>query len=79
MPILVVHGSDDPLIPQPNEDILNYITLDKENLLMPILLPGVRHFPMLEDDRFARLAGEFLEAPDVTKLEIKERWHRRTR
>ncbi len=79
VPILVVHGGDDPLIPQPNENILNYITLDKENLLMPILLAGVRHFPMLEDDRFARLASEFLEAPDVSKLEIKERWHRRTR
>ncbi len=79
VPILVVHGGDDPLIPQPNEEILNYITLDKENLLMPILLAGVRHFPMLEDDRFARLASEFLEAPDVSKLEIKERWRRRTR
>ena len=79
MPILVVHGGDDPLIPQPSEEILNYITLDKENLLMPILLSGVRHFPMLEDDRFARLASEFLEAPDVSKLEIKERWRRRTR
>jgi pimeloyl-ACP methyl ester carboxylesterase len=79
VPILVVHGNDDPLIPQPNEDILNYITVDKENLLMPILLSGVRHFPMLEDDRFARLANEFLEAPDVSKLEIKDRWKRRTR
>ncbi len=79
VPILVIHGSDDPLIPQPTEEILNYITLDKENLLLPILLSGVRHFPMLEDDRFARLANEFLEVPDVSKLEIKERWRRRTR
>ncbi len=45
VPILVVHGGDDPLIPQPNEEILNYITLDKENLLMPILLPGRAPFP----------------------------------
>jgi len=79
VPILVVHGVDDPLIAQPNEEILNYITVDKENLLLPILLPGVRHFPMLEDDRFARLANEFLDAPDISKLEIKERWRRRTR
>ena len=78
-PILVIHGAQDPLIPQPSDEILNYITLDKENLLLPILLPNIRHFPMLEDDRFPRLATEFLEASDVSHLEIKERWHRRTR
>jgi len=39
----------------------------------------VRHFPMLEYERFNRLANDFLEAADVTKLEIKERWKRRTR
>ena len=48
-------------------------------ILLPILLPNVRHFPMLEDDRFPRLATEFLEVPDVSKLEVKERWRRRTR
>jgi pimeloyl-ACP methyl ester carboxylesterase len=79
IPVLVVHGVDDPLIPQPNEAVLNYITQDKENLLLPILLPNVRHFPMLEDDRFARLANEFLEVADISRLEIKERWRRRTR
>ncbi len=78
-PVVVVHGVDDPLIPQPSEEILTYITLDKEHLLLPILLPNVRHFPMLEDDRFARLTNDFLEAPDISKLEIKERWRRRTR
>jgi len=78
-PTLVIHGAQDPIIPMPSEEILNYITLDKENLLLPILLPNVRHFPMLEDDRFPRLATEFLEAPDVSRLEIKERWRRRTR
>lgn len=79
LPVVIVHGGDDPLVPQPNEEILNYITLEKENTLLPILLPNVRHFPMLEDDRFIRLANEFLEAPDISKLEIKERWRRRTR
>jgi len=78
-PTLVIHGMDDPVIPMPSEEILNYITLDKENLLLPILLPNVRHFPMLEDDHFARLATEFLEVADVSKLEVKERWRRRTR
>ncbi|MEP7290201.1 MAG: alpha/beta hydrolase [Chloroflexota bacterium] len=79
IPVLAIHGADDPLLPQPNEAVLNYITQDKENLLLPILLPNVRHFPMLEDDRFARLASEFLEAPDMSKLAVKERWRRRTR
>jgi len=78
-PTLVIHGGQDPIIPQPSEEILNYITLDKENLLLPILLPNVRHFPMLEDDHFPRLATEFLEVPDVSRLEIRERWRRRTR
>lgn len=79
VPVVVIHGGDDPLIPPPNEDILNYITQDKENLLLPIVLPNARHFPMLEDDRFARLANEFLEIPDISRLEIKGRWRRRTR
>lgn len=78
-PTLLIHGADDPLIPQPNEAILNYVTHGKENTLLPILLPNVRHFPMLEDDRFARLASEFLEAPDMSKIAVKERWRRRTR
>jgi pimeloyl-ACP methyl ester carboxylesterase len=78
-PVLVIHGGDDPLIPQPNEDVLNYITLDKEHSVLPILLPNVRHFPMLEDDRFGRIVTEFLDAADVSKLAVKERWRRRTR
>jgi pimeloyl-ACP methyl ester carboxylesterase len=79
MPVVVIHGGDDPLIAQPGEEVLNYVTLDKENALLPILLPNVRHFPMLEDDRFARLANEFLDVADLSKLEVKERWRRRTR
>jgi pimeloyl-ACP methyl ester carboxylesterase len=78
-PTLIIHGVQDPIIPMPSEEILNYITLDKENLMLPILLPNVRHFPMLEDDRFPRLVTEFLEVPDVSRLEVKERWRRRTR
>lgn len=78
-PTVVIHGQDDPLIPMPDEDVWNYVTHDKEHLLMPILLAGVRHFPMLEDERFARLTTDFLEAADLSKLEIKDRWRRRTR
>lgn len=78
-PTAIVHGIDDPIVPPPQEVVWSYITADKDNLLVPIPLPGVRHFPMLEYDRFPKLLGDFLDAPDVSKLEIKERWRRRTR
>ncbi|MDZ4766943.1 MAG: alpha/beta hydrolase [Chloroflexota bacterium] len=79
MPTVVVHGADDPLFPLPSDEVWHYITFDKEHSILPVILPGVRHFPMLEDERFVRLATDFLDAPDVSKLEIKERFRRRTR
>jgi pimeloyl-ACP methyl ester carboxylesterase len=79
MPRVVVHGVDDAIIPVPNENVWNYVTAEKEDLLLPIPVPGVRHFPMLEFERFTRLVNDFLELPDITQLEIKERWKRRTR
>lgn len=79
MPIVDVHGGDDPVFPPPGEDVLTYLTADSERVFLPILLPGVRHFPMLEDERFYRIAGDFLEAADVSRIEIRERWRRRTR
>jgi pimeloyl-ACP methyl ester carboxylesterase len=79
MPRVIVHGVDDAVIPVPNENVWNYVTAEKEELLLPIPIPGVRHFPMLEYERFTRLVTDFLEVPDISKLEIKERWKRRTR
>jgi len=79
MPLVVVHGTDDPIIPPPNENVWQYLTADKEELLLPIPLPGVRHFPMLEHEPFIRLASQFLEISEISKLEVKERWVRRTR
>ncbi len=79
MPVAVVHGMDDPIISPPSDAVWQYVTTDKENLLVPIPLPNVRHFPMLEYDLFPRLLTDFLEAPDVSRLEIKERWKRRSR
>jgi len=79
MPRVVVHGLDDTVVPPPGENVWHYLTNEKEETLLPILLPGVRHFPMLEYERFARLVNDFLEVPDISKLEIKERWKRRTR
>jgi pimeloyl-ACP methyl ester carboxylesterase len=79
LPVVVLHGQNDPIIPEPSEDIWTYLTTDREITLMGIPLPNVRHFPMLEHEPFLRLAGEFLETPDISKLEVKERWVRRTR
>jgi pimeloyl-ACP methyl ester carboxylesterase len=79
MPTVVLHGLEDTLIEPPDERVWNYVTATKEDRLLPIPLPGVRHFPMLEYDRFNRLVNEFLEVDDISKLEVKERWKRRSR
>ncbi len=79
MPVVIMHGTDDPVLPPPNEDVWTYITKDKDASVLAIPLPGARHFPMLEDDRFQRIVTEFLEVPDISKIEVKERWRRRTR
>lgn len=79
MPIVVVHGMDDPVIEVPNENVWTYLTANKEDTLLPIPLPGVRHFPMLEATTFPRLVTDFLDTADISKLEIKEIWRRRAR
>jgi len=78
MPIVAVHGKNDEVIEAPDDKVWHYLTADKEDSMLPVLLEGVRHFPMLEHERFIRLLMDFLEAPDVSKLEIKERWKRRS-
>ncbi len=79
VPTVVVHGTDDGVIPLPGEPVWDYLTAERDDTLLPVHLGGVRHFPMLEHERFVRLLSDFLEAPDISKLEIKERWRRRTR
>jgi len=79
VPTVVVHGSDDPIIKLPGDDVWDYITLNKDDKLLPVPLPSVRHFPMLEADTFTRLLSSFLETPDISKIELKERWRRRSR
>jgi len=77
-PILMVHGLDDPIIPAPSEDVWQYLTVNKDDVFLPIALPSVRHFPMLEHEPFSRLVNDFLEAVEIGKLEVRERWRRRT-
>lgn len=81
MPTMVLHGAADKVIEPPNEEILRYVTQEKDNLLMPPPIPNIGHFPMLEDERFPRLVADFLEASDFTGqvVSMKERWRRRTR
>lgn len=78
-PIVAVHGDDDPIFDARKDKIWDYLTLKKEDIFVPIPLPNVRHFPMLEHDAFARLTIDFLSIPDISKLEIRERWRRRSR
>ncbi|RMG88027.1 MAG: alpha/beta hydrolase [Chloroflexi bacterium] len=77
-PIGIIHGSDDPVIPMPTETVWQYLTVGKEGALVPVPLNGVRHFPMLEYEPFVRLIKQFFETDDFAKIEIKERWKRRS-
>ena len=78
-PLCVVHGADDPLLPAPNEEVWNYLNVNKEETFVAITMPGVRHFPMLEFDGFPLLITDFLDIAEVSKLEVRGRWRRRTR
>jgi pimeloyl-ACP methyl ester carboxylesterase len=78
MPVMMVHGESDPLIPPPEEAVWNYLTQDKEDLCVPVPLPA-GHFPMFDFESFNRLLGGFLDAEDISKMEIRERWRRRSR
>lgn len=79
IPQVFVHGDDDPIVPNPGDGIWDYLTLGNEDTLLPIPLPGVQHFPMIEHEPFQRLVGLFLETYDVSKIEVKNRWRRRSR
>ncbi|MCU0475705.1 MAG: alpha/beta hydrolase [Anaerolineae bacterium] len=78
MPTMIVHGADDPLIDVPNESVWNYLTNEKEDSCVPVPL-SCGHFPMFEYDAFPRLLGNFLDTADISNIEIKERWRRRSR
>jgi pimeloyl-ACP methyl ester carboxylesterase len=78
-PTVAVHGVDDPIIPVPGDDVWNYLTVERDDVFVPIPLGGVRHFPMLEYEPFTRLTNDFLETPEISKIEVRERWRRRSR
>jgi pimeloyl-ACP methyl ester carboxylesterase len=76
-PTLVIYGEKDSVVdPEPTR-ILN----GERHSLRPIGLAESKHFPMLEEaNKFNRLLKDFLEAgDDLSVLELKEEWKRRTR
>lgn len=79
MPAVLVYGDKDSLFPAPAERMLAALT-DGRGTFGVMSLAGTRHFPMLEDGAaFSRLLMAFLEAPDVTKIALKDLWVRRVR
>jgi len=75
-PTVIAHGENDPILPVPETPIWNYLTKDKEDVCVPVPLPDVRHFPMLEHESFPRLLTDFLETVDLSTLEIRKIWRR---
>jgi pimeloyl-ACP methyl ester carboxylesterase len=77
MPVLLVHGGEDPFVQVPRREWLREIS---ENGRV-VLFQGVQHFPMLEEtNKFNRLLMQFLNAgEDLDSLELKEEWQRRLR
>lgn len=76
-PTLVIYGEKDGVVdPGPARNLNG-----QRNSLRPIGLAESRHFPMLEEaNKFNRLLKDFLEAgDDLSVLELKEEWKRRTR
>jgi len=76
-PICALVGEQDTLLPRPEETLLQQ--LDALSHVKLIETP-TQHFPMLESKaQFVRLLKDFLEAPDLSSLEMKEEWRRRKR
>jgi pimeloyl-ACP methyl ester carboxylesterase len=77
-PIVAVHGEQDRVVGDVPSSVWDYLTLQQEDVFVPIVLP-VRHFPMLETEVYVQLATDFLDTSDISKIEIRERWRRRSR
>lgn len=75
-PTLLVHGErDEAIVPTTEQGVNGY----RANVHQ-IVFEGGRHFPMLDDPpKFNRLLADFLEAKELTSLQLKEEWKRRMR
>ena len=78
IPILCVHGEKDSVVAPPHPEWV----ADMGDNVRTIVLPEVRHFPMLDETpKFARLLTDFLEIKDkegLAALAVKDEWRRRT-
>ncbi len=75
--LLAVYGEKDDIVdPLPIRDLDNQL-----HNVRPIGLAESKHFPMLEEaSKFHRLLKDFLDVDqDLSVLELKEEWRRRTR
>ena len=75
--VLTVYGEKDDLIdPSPTRSLNGHWPN-----IRPIGLSDSKHFPMLDEAaKFNRLLQDFLDIEsDLSVLELKEEWHRRTR
>lgn len=76
MPTLIVHGEKDPIIAPPQPDWLQSADDDHVRL---ITLESSLHFPMIDEaNKFQRLLKDFLEMADLSALELKDEWKRRS-
>jgi pimeloyl-ACP methyl ester carboxylesterase len=76
--LLTVYGEKDDMIdPTPNRELNG----NNWRNIRPIGLNDSKHFPMLDDSaKFTRLLQDFLDVKDdLSVLELKEEWRRRTR
>lgn len=75
VPTLIIYGEKDGLVSTNNLAAFK----DFKAPLRFIVIPGARHFPMLEESsKFNRLLKEFMAlGVDLDKLEIKQEWRRK--
>jgi pimeloyl-ACP methyl ester carboxylesterase len=80
-PTLLLHGEADPFLPAPSIDLLDRINRGKApGAFHYFVEPELRHFPMLEiTAKFNRLLMDFLEAADLTNIQLKDQWRRSMR
>ncbi len=78
-PLVITHGTDDPFVPEPTEEVINYLTGERDKVVMPFSMDGVRHFPMLESEEYYQIISGFLEHDDIRNISTKARWRRRAR
>lgn len=83
VPILLLHGKQDPLLTAPSESLLERIGKGKAaGHLITFMEDDLHHYPMLElGAKFNRLLQDFLDTADLSTLNIqfKEQWRRTMR